>query len=155
MLFISLNPKSPVVIHCSAGVGRTGTIILADICLRMAAREGVLNPLKIVKKMRSQRSNMVDNVQQYKLAHLVVLECLVGMNTVLPCADINRSVDQLLKEGVGKQMLYLQETQWQDQAMKSFGDEEEEEEEEALIVTEKNRFQDIIPGTFFQYFIKL
>lgn len=151
MLFISINSKSPVVVHCGAGVGRTGTIILADICLRMAAREGVVDPLKILQKMRTQRPNMVDNIHQYKLAHLVILECLVGMNTVIPCSEIDKNVDQLLNEGVERQMLYLQETHWQDEAMKSFGD----EEEQALIVPEKNRFQHIIPGNFFQCFIKL
>jgi len=47
---------------CSAGVGRTGTIILIDACLRMALDEGVLDPFKLLESMRNQRANLVDNV---------------------------------------------------------------------------------------------
>lgn len=46
----------------SAGVGRTGTIILCDICLRMAAKEKAIDVVYYLKKMREQRVNMVDNI---------------------------------------------------------------------------------------------
>ncbi|CAH1363932.1 unnamed protein product, partial [Tenebrio molitor] len=142
MLQIPLNTKSPIVVHCSAGVGRTGTILLCDICLRMAAREGAIDALGTLQRLREQRPNMVDNMEQYKLAHLVILECLVGMHTGIQCNEIQESVKRLLEdERTVTQMQYLEDTQWRDQAMKS----EARVEEEAQVVEEKNRFKDIIP----------
>lgn len=54
------NP--PVIVHCSAGIGRTGVLILMDTALAlMEAREPVY-PLDIVRTMRDQRACMVQNV---------------------------------------------------------------------------------------------
>lgn len=53
--------KKTELLFFSAGVGRTGTIILCDICLRMAAREGGIDILKYLVEIRNQRANMVDN----------------------------------------------------------------------------------------------
>lgn len=151
LLQFPLNTNSPIVVHCSAGVGRTGTVLLCDICLRMAAREGTIDVLKNLHHLREQRANMVDNIEQYKLAHLVILECLVGMHTGIPCNEIEESVNKILTNGaVTIQMKYLKDTQWQDQAMKTVG----QTDEEMLIVPEKNRFEDIIPGGTFFYYVK-
>ncbi|RZC38749.1 receptor-type tyrosine-protein phosphatase F-like [Asbolus verrucosus] len=142
ILQIPLSSKSPIVVHCSAGVGRTGTILLCDICLRMAAKEGAVDMLKNLQKLRDQRSNMVDNIQQYKLAHLVILECLVGVQTSIPCHEIEESVNKLLQRGeIASQLRYLEETAWQDQSMKSVALKKHTLE----VVKEKNRFQTIIP----------
>jgi protein tyrosine phosphatase len=150
MLQIPLNTKSPIVVHCSAGVGRTGTILLCDICLRMAARKSAIDALGALQRLREQRPNMVDNMEQYKLAHLVVLECLIGMHTGIQCNEIQESVKRLLEdERTVTQMQYLEDTQWQDQAMKSVA----WVEEEAQVVEEKNRFKDIIPETQGRVFI--
>lgn len=35
------SEDSPIVVHCSAGVGRTGSMIVAHNCLRRASYEGV------------------------------------------------------------------------------------------------------------------
>ncbi|CAH1975948.1 unnamed protein product [Acanthoscelides obtectus] len=142
VLKISNNPRSPIVVHCSAGVGRTGTIILSDICLRMAASEGAIDFLSHLEQLRNQRPNLVDNDEQYKLAHLVVMECIFGMRTSIPCdADMDKVIKELLEsDGVERQMRYIDEVEWQDRAM-----ENNSEEMNTPVCDEKNRFPDIVP----------
>lgn len=125
-------------------MGRTGTILLADISLRMAAKQGNVDMLNNLQKLREQRSNMVDNIEQYKLAHLVVLECLMGLRTSILCdEDMDKNVQKLIRDRDYKiQMNYLKETEWQDQAMKSIAD----VSEDLPIYPEKNRIPGIVPG---------
>ena len=49
----------PLLVHCSAGVGRTGTFILLDRVMQQMKREGTLSIYNILKGMRGQRMKMV------------------------------------------------------------------------------------------------
>jgi protein-tyrosine phosphatase len=60
-----LNSNSPVIVHCSAGVGRTGTFITMDILLKMIEYNGVINIYEIVKNLRTERVKMVQSECQY------------------------------------------------------------------------------------------
>ena len=51
--------KGPIIVHCSAGVGRTGAFIAIDIALEQAKRENMVDIAGIVTRIRQQRMEMV------------------------------------------------------------------------------------------------
>ena len=60
-----LHPYSnscPLLVHCSAGVGRTGTFIVLDTMLERMELEGTLNIYDYVKQLREQRVLMVQTL---------------------------------------------------------------------------------------------
>lgn len=67
------NPGNPMIVHCSAGVGRTGTFIALDIALQQIRAEKKVNVLDIVKDLRRQRMKMVQSFSQY----LLIYQCIV------------------------------------------------------------------------------
>uniref|UniRef100_A0A7N6FG29 protein-tyrosine-phosphatase n=1 Tax=Anabas testudineus TaxID=64144 RepID=A0A7N6FG29_ANATE len=84
-----LNPPDagPIVVHCSAGAGRTGCFIAVDIMLDMAENEGVVDIFNCIRELRSQRVNMVQTEEQYVFVHDAILEaCLCG-NTAIPVCE--------------------------------------------------------------------
>jgi protein tyrosine phosphatase len=64
---VSLN-KGPLLVHCSAGVGRTGTFISLDMLLDLAEKTGSINVNKVVKHLRRQRMLCVQTKVQFRLS---------------------------------------------------------------------------------------
>ncbi|XP_025108233.1 uncharacterized protein LOC112572662 isoform X9 [Pomacea canaliculata] len=62
------------VVHCSAGVGRTGTYIALDIAADLRSRGRNVNVKEIVSRLREDRTLMVQTEEQYKFLHEVILE---------------------------------------------------------------------------------
>jgi len=70
------NSNTPVLVHCSAGVGRSGVTILADILLYCADHNIDIDIPKVMSHLRQQRMLMVQTVAQYKFVHTVLINYL-------------------------------------------------------------------------------
>ncbi|KAM4624348.1 receptor-type tyrosine-protein phosphatase H-like isoform 2-T2 [Polymixia lowei] len=77
---------APTVVHCSAGVGRTGTIIALDVLLQQLETERAVGIAAFVHKMRLSRPLMVQTESQYVFLH----ECI--MNSLQPKPIVEESI---------------------------------------------------------------
>ncbi|WAR05223.1 PTPRT-like protein, partial [Mya arenaria] len=67
---------TPWMVHCSAGVGRTGSFIAIDYLYEQGKVDGKLNIPDTVNVLREQRMNMVQTKEQYLYLHEVITELL-------------------------------------------------------------------------------
>ena len=74
------KPAPPIVVHCSAGIGRTGTFMTLDISILRLEETGLINIQSTVEKIRSQRANAVQMVDQYVFCYLALLEFCIMKN---------------------------------------------------------------------------
>ncbi|KAJ4934830.1 hypothetical protein JOQ06_007611 [Pogonophryne albipinna] len=71
----TIPDTGPIVVHCSAGIGRTGTIIVVDILIDIINRQGLdcdIDIPKTIQRVRQQRSGMVQTEAQYKFIYMAV-----------------------------------------------------------------------------------
>ncbi|XP_052694743.1 receptor-type tyrosine-protein phosphatase alpha-like [Crassostrea angulata] len=71
------------VVHCSAGVGRTGTYIALDALYREGERTGKINVPMYVRTMRKDRMNMIQGDDQYRLVYLALRDAFSGRSKCL------------------------------------------------------------------------
>jgi receptor-type tyrosine-protein phosphatase R len=66
-------PLDPVVVHCSAGIGRSGCFIGIDIGVKQLKEEGFVDLLKILCHIRQDRGGMIQTNEQYEFVHRALL----------------------------------------------------------------------------------
>ncbi|XP_070182543.1 receptor-type tyrosine-protein phosphatase mu-like [Littorina saxatilis] len=85
----SHNDSGPLLVHCSAGVGRTGTFIGLDIGVQAAIHDGSISVLDIVRRLRDERTLMVQAIDQYSFLHEALLEAYTARDTVVPLDKVD------------------------------------------------------------------
>ena len=78
--------RGPIVVHCSAGVGRTGTVIaiyVIVLCLeylKKMKKPLIMNIFNVVRKLREQRYSLVTDTEQYKFIYDYCLNWIIKNN---------------------------------------------------------------------------
>ncbi|KAG8127012.1 hypothetical protein E2320_022133 [Naja naja] len=98
------NPPDagPIVVHCSAGVGRTGCFIVIDAMLERIKHEKTVDIYGHVTLMRSQRNYMVQTEDQYSFIHDSLLEAVACGNTEVPARNLYTYIQRLAQIEVGE-----------------------------------------------------
>ncbi|XP_054871998.1 protein tyrosine phosphatase receptor type Fa isoform X25 [Amphiprion ocellaris] len=91
------NPPDagPMVVHCSAGVGRTGCFIVIDAMLERMKHEKSVDIYGHVTCMRAQRNYMVQTEDQYIFIHEALLEAATCGNTEVPARNLYAHIQKL------------------------------------------------------------
>uniref|UniRef100_A0A8C9VJ07 Tyrosine-protein phosphatase non-receptor type 20 n=1 Tax=Scleropages formosus TaxID=113540 RepID=A0A8C9VJ07_SCLFO len=71
-----VHQSGPIITHCSAGIGRSGTLICIDVVLGLISKDADFDISDIVRTMRLQRHGMVQTEEQYIFCYQVILYVL-------------------------------------------------------------------------------
>ncbi|XP_073904439.1 tyrosine-protein phosphatase non-receptor type 14 isoform X3 [Castor canadensis] len=66
----------PIVVHCSAGVGRTGVVILSELMIYCLEHNEKVEVPMMLRLLREQRMFMIQTIAQYKFVYQVLIQFL-------------------------------------------------------------------------------
>lgn len=121
------DEDKPMVVHCSAGIGRTGCYILIDAMLERIDNEKTVDIFNYLNYMRTRRICMVQTPEQYIFAHIAVLEYITYGNTETFVGELDKKFKELVR-GNGMH--------------------------EEFAVLERNRISDISPGNVYNVLLR-
>ncbi|KAL5486725.1 hypothetical protein EMCRGX_G019242 [Ephydatia muelleri] len=93
--------ESPLLVHCSAGVGRSGTFIALHILLERIKTEDSINVFECVNQMRKRRPFMVQSLDQYVYIHDAILEQIMCGDTEIDAGNFRVKVNSMYKVAAG------------------------------------------------------
>ncbi|KAG8202163.1 hypothetical protein JTE90_010519 [Oedothorax gibbosus] len=94
------SDRGPLLIHCSAGVGRTGTFVAIDTLLQQLEEEGRIDVFAHVSTLRHQRNFLVQSLKQYIFVYRALMEHAQFSDTEIEILHL-RDHYEILKEKVG------------------------------------------------------
>ncbi|XP_052219293.1 uncharacterized protein LOC127836657 [Dreissena polymorpha] len=101
---------SPLLVHCSAGVGRTGTCIALDYLYDQGIAVHEINVHEAVKALRDQRINMVQTKNQYLFLHEVLCEVLDPIGKVVQNKEY-LTTNFVMHSGIGSEFKRIREAE--------------------------------------------
>ncbi|XP_035217186.1 tyrosine-protein phosphatase 69D-like isoform X2 [Stegodyphus dumicola] len=94
------SDRGPLLVHCSAGVGRTGTFVAIDSLLQQLEEEGRIDVFAHVSNLRHQRNFLVQSLKQYIFVYRALMEHAQFGDTEIEVRHLKDHYE-LLKEKVG------------------------------------------------------
>uniref|UniRef100_A0A1B6CKV8 protein-tyrosine-phosphatase n=1 Tax=Clastoptera arizonana TaxID=38151 RepID=A0A1B6CKV8_9HEMI len=94
--------KGPILVHCSAGVGRTGTLVALDSLLQQLDSEGQVAIFNTVCDLRHQRNFLVQSLKQYIFVYRALLEIAQFKDTEIKTSKLKISVEKLKQRENGR-----------------------------------------------------
>ncbi|XP_052692781.1 receptor-type tyrosine-protein phosphatase alpha-like [Crassostrea angulata] len=89
---------APTLVHCSAGIGRTGTYIALDSLYHAGRKSGRVNVTEYVKTMRANRMNMIQTYEQYMTVFLALQEAFKAVPDPQGTVKFCQRISQMLKD---------------------------------------------------------
>ncbi|KAM7358825.1 protein tyrosine phosphatase 69D isoform 2-T3 [Cochliomyia hominivorax] len=87
--------RGPILVHCSAGVGRTGTLVALDSLLQQLEEEGQVSIFNTVCDLRHQRNFLVQSLKQYIFLYRALLDTAHLGNTEITAVGLSSTIEQL------------------------------------------------------------
>ncbi|XP_060576316.1 receptor-type tyrosine-protein phosphatase epsilon-like [Ruditapes philippinarum] len=142
------STSGPIIVHCSAGIGRTGTLIAFDRLVEEGQDKHDVNIFECVKSMRKQRVKMVQTLEQYIYIYKALVGTLCFESSYMTVKDLRSLV------GTPKHM-YSKEYQQLKQTVDTVKRDEKDALKSNENQTSKNRPGADIPGNRFRVFLNL
>ncbi|XP_023261814.1 receptor-type tyrosine-protein phosphatase C-like [Seriola lalandi dorsalis] len=101
--------SGPIVVHCSAGVGRTGTYIGIDAMMEGLEAEGRVDIYGYVVRLRRQRCLMVQVEAQYILIHQALVEHNQFGETEIALSELHSTLSTLKQENQGSEPTLMED----------------------------------------------
>ncbi|XP_069134513.1 receptor-type tyrosine-protein phosphatase mu-like [Argopecten irradians] len=111
-----------MVVHCSAGIGRTGTFLALDALLEYGEEFGCIDVKEYIKTMREDRVNMVQTAEQYIAIHQLLIDAFEMPDSLIPRAKFHTQLRHIFSEGPANQTKIRKEFQLTQSSKPDYGE---------------------------------
>ncbi|CAH1103184.1 unnamed protein product [Psylliodes chrysocephalus] len=101
--------KGSILVHCSAGVGRTGTLVALDCLLHQLKEEGHVSIFNTICDLRHQRNFLVQSLKQYIFIYRALMEVAQYGDTEINSSELKNTLEKLRQCDNGKNKCKLEE----------------------------------------------
>ncbi|XP_018330947.1 tyrosine-protein phosphatase 69D isoform X2 [Agrilus planipennis] len=135
--------RGSILVHCSAGVGRTGTLVALDCLLQQLKEETQVAIFNTICDLRHQRNFLVQSLKQYVFIYRALMEVALYGDTEINASELKLTVEKLKDCDKDKNRCKMEEefenikNAFEDRKSCSVGSGEEN--------LEKNRNESVIP----------